>query len=579
MDDREELAALRRLAELEAKAKQPDPVALKRTADASAYAGDFAPGGDVQQMGSVMRGVGGAKHAWDKAAYGLKGLFTDLSPEEKAQLAQGEAFTKEAGTAGTVGEIGGDIAMTAAPALKGMQGVQWGARAIAPALPRVAAMLGNPLTAAGAGGAATGALVNPEDRAGGAVRGGVGAAAGEGVARVFTKALGVIAASKVGQEARELMDQGINLPMWKALEPGNVARNMAERVRSLPVVGPLMKSQEAAAMRDYNKVLIRDATPPVPVLNEANGVLSWQAAKDTPVGEIGQEGMRALHGRFNDAYNALYRGRAVPVDDAFAGELHSISSAADAYTPGIAADVNGAIRRVNDTLRKGTETTRNTSQILDAQGNPIVTEQLGHAAVAPGNVTRALDDVNDAVSSAWQKGDGEKAKVLEQVRDALTSLRERGLPPEVQSMLKPVNDAYANYKLLQRASGAMGAVRNEGVVTPLQMTNAVKAADKTPGKSATTQGIARGQQDAQRAQRVLGSELPEVGPGTAEKAALTAGLLGLGWMAPAALGGAAFLTRPGQKALMGGYGWQGGVRDATDRIADLMRSGGIAANN
>jgi hypothetical protein len=572
MDEREELQALRRLAELEAKAGTPDPARVKRKADADAYAGE-----DVAQMGAVMRGIGGAKASWDKGALGLKGLFTDLSPEDKQLLEQGKAFDAESGFAGGVGSLAGDVAMTAAPAMRGMQAAQWAGRGLK-ALPKVGAVLGaigNPLVAAGVGGAGAGALTAPEDRSGGALRGGVGGAVGEGGARVLTKALGGIGSSAIGKEAKELMDEGVNLPFWKAIEPGPV-RNLAERAKALPFVGPLMKTQEAAAIRDYNKTLIRDATPPLPVFDEARGVLTW---KQPRVKGVGQEGMRELGERFHKAYDAVYKGRTVPLDDAFTAEIQGVAHEATNYTPGIAADVSGAIKRMNDTLRAGTETTRSASQILDANGRPFVNEQLGHAGVSPANFKRALSDLDSAVGDAWRKGDGEKAKALELVRDAVADLRTRGLPPEVQSMLEPVNKAYGNFKLLQRASGSLGAVRNEGIVTPLQMTNAVKAMDKTPGKSATAQGTARGQQEAQRAQRVMGSELPEVGPGTAEKMALMSGLAGLGWAAPATLAGSAFLTRPGQRLLLGGYGWQDSVRGGTDRIADVMRSAGIAANN
>lgn len=62
---------------------------------------------------------GGAKHAWDRAASGLASLFGDDSL--KPLVSQGQAFVKETGPASTVGQIGGDIAMTAVPAVKAYQ--------------------------------------------------------------------------------------------------------------------------------------------------------------------------------------------------------------------------------------------------------------------------------------------------------------------------------------------------------------------------------------------------------------------------------------------------------------------------
>ena len=77
---------------------------------ASSYAGQ-----DVGQMGTLMRGLGGAKVALDRAALGLKGLVTDLSPEDKALLEQGKASVNQGGTATNVGNIAGDVAIGAVP--------------------------------------------------------------------------------------------------------------------------------------------------------------------------------------------------------------------------------------------------------------------------------------------------------------------------------------------------------------------------------------------------------------------------------------------------------------------------------
>lgn len=549
---------------------------MQRKGAADKYAGE-----DVAQMGGLSRFAGGAKHAWDSAAMGLQNLMPDfvkrgvasadealgLTPLKQEQVEQGKAFVAEGGKAAKAGEIAGDVAITAVPAMRAMRGVQVAGRV----LPKAAA-LANPYVAAGISGAGTGYVFAPEDKEKAAGAGAIGGILGEGLGRVLTKTIGGLFSRGVTPEAKQLMDEGVNVPLWKANE-SPVLRNLAERAKALPVTGTLMKQQEAAAIRDYNRTLVKGATPPLPVLDEASGVLRWVQPKQAEVKEVGQEGMRKLAERFNQAYDAVYEGRRIPIDDAFGNEVSQIARATEAYTPGAAADVGGAIRRMNDTLRAGTETTRTVSPIVDVAGNPFASETLGHAGVSNQNFKRALDQLNDSVTSAWRAGDAERAQALELVRDAVTGLRQRGLPPEVQSMLRPVNDAYANYKLLQRASASMGAVRNEGIVTPLQMTNAVKALDKSAGKARTTQGTARGQQAAQNAQKVLGSELPEVGPGTAEKLALMGGAYTLG---PAGMAGLALLTRPGQRALQGGYGFQEAVRNRPDLLADMLRSAAAA---
>jgi len=127
------------------------------------------PNGENQRPGWAEEVAGGAKHAWDRAAMGLKGLFTDLTPEDKALLEQGGAFVKETGPASTVGQIGADVAMSAAPVAR------------AAALPRVLGMTSRlaPAAADVAANAGYAAVTSPEDRAnaamwgaGGPLRGG-----------------------------------------------------------------------------------------------------------------------------------------------------------------------------------------------------------------------------------------------------------------------------------------------------------------------------------------------------------------------------------------------------------------------
>src|SRR5262245_55719281 len=59
--------------------------------------------------GRFLQGVG---ETFDRYAYGLKGLFTDLAPEEKQRLAQNKVLADVGGPAATVGQIAGDVAIT-----------------------------------------------------------------------------------------------------------------------------------------------------------------------------------------------------------------------------------------------------------------------------------------------------------------------------------------------------------------------------------------------------------------------------------------------------------------------------------
>lgn len=583
MDPRQELEELRRLEDLERRLASQDLGEVrkqKQVAQANAYAGQ-----DVSQMGSVMRGLGGAKAAWDRAALGLKGMFTDLTPEDKALLDQGKAFTKEGGTAATVGDIGADALMMAAPALRGQQAIMAGAKM----LPKAAQFIGGRLPSAALASGATSAALAPEDRTGAFYGGAAGGALGEAAGRVLTKALGGVVSDRVTPAARELMDQGANVPMWKAVDdttrPGRVLRNAAERAKVLPVAGDMIRGQERAAIESWNRVLVREATPPLPVLDDAGRVLRFEY--DKPVTAVGSDGLQELSKRFNDAYGALYGGRGVPVDDTFVSQLRGIVRDAKAYLPGVADDVAGAVRKAEDTLMGLTSPT-GTRQGGQTVGKGIVssrikapvteTVELGREVVPHTNVKTALDDINNAITAAYKSGNGEKAEALQAVRSAIESMRSRGLPPEVSAQADEINKAYAKFKTLSRASSMLGAQKQGGVVTPGQQLNSIRARDKTPDKAAFARGTAPGQQQALTAQQVYGNQLPDIGPGTAEKLLPFVGM-GLPMMGMDAGATALLGTQTGQNLLMGKYGWQGGVRDYSPFVIQALRNYGAAVGN
>jgi hypothetical protein len=178
MSDRQELEELRRLDELERKAAGSSAApAPKSVLPKSNY-------GLTEDPGVIQQFLGGAKHAWDRAAAGLedlvpggKRLSEKLGQPDMQQLVkQGEQFVKETGPASTVGNIAGEIALTAAPGA--------GAFRLATAAPRVARMgrYGQAMVGGGAAGAAGETMMggNPlEGAAYGAVLGPAGTAVGD----------------------------------------------------------------------------------------------------------------------------------------------------------------------------------------------------------------------------------------------------------------------------------------------------------------------------------------------------------------------------------------------------------------
>lgn len=514
---------------------------------------------NVQQMregGAVERFGRGALANIENVGYGLKGLVSDLTPEEQRDVAVNKAFlegTKGEGIrAENLGSVAADLATFAVPgglAVKGARALPIAMR-LAKSAPVIAPLAGE--VALGAG---LSAAYAPEDRGTAAALGGVGGAAGYGLTRALGRAAGGVV--KPSEEAAQLMEQGVNVPIWKATE-NKLLREAVERAKAFPVTKSFVSGQERAALEGVNKSWFANATPPAPVLDEAGTVLRWEL--DKPVTKIGSEGIQELTDKFDDAYKALYKGRVIPIDDTYKQEIRSTLNDVKKYYPRVSEEFNAAVIQADDLLREGTRPFR----------DPITGQiKKGREGVSPEAVKVSIDSLNKRIKEAWTKGEASLAESLSAVRDSLTDLRVRGLPPEVANMAKPINLAYANFKQLQKAAQSP-VVQRQGVITPNQMLSAVRATDITPGKSAFARGAARNQADVLTAAKVLGSELPEVGPGTAEKL-LFPGILA----APSIIGAdfgigaglAAATSGPGQKILMGGYSKQKAIQDLLRKYA------------
>lgn len=573
-----------------------DAVKAAATAKTQSQAAQYA-GAPVADVGVFKKALGGAKHALDDAAMGLKGIFTDLTPEDKALLEQGKSFVDQAGGVAKAGEIAGNVAITAPIATAGGALLGAAGRVLPSVLPRAVAAsraLLNPYTQGAVSNAATSALVAPEDKGKAAGLGALGAVAGQGLGDAVGRVAGGLVGNSVTPEARALLDQGVNVPLWKAT-PNRLVRGTAETAKALPVTRDVIKGQEAAAMRQWNQGLIRDASPRVPVLDDAGSVLRWETQ---PVRRVGQEGLQDLHQGFENAYDTLYRGRVIPVDEAYQREMQSVIDQTRNYMPGEADAVEGLIRRANDRMAEGVgqSTTQQVTRAAGPLGSGPVSSRinvpaqvqdvttLGHTGARPDAVKQALNELEGSIASAWRNGNADRAQQLEAARDAIQAMRTRGLPPEVQSEGADLNAAYAKYKTLQRAASSMGAAGEGGIVTPRQMINSIRARDKSPDKSLFARGMAPGQQSAQRAETVLGNELPSVGPGTAEKLlpvmmTLGAASGGLGFAPLAYAGGiAALATQRGQRFLAGGLPGQAFARQYQGTLADALRMYGGAAN-
>ena len=132
----------------------------------------------AQETGKAGRFLQGIGETFDRYAYGAKGLFTDLTPEDRARLQQNKVMSEESGVPALAGQVGGDLLITAPVMMAGGAAAPVAGRMLPQALARHASSLPARAVGAVAPGAALGSLSDPEDRVEGAAWGAAGSMVG-----------------------------------------------------------------------------------------------------------------------------------------------------------------------------------------------------------------------------------------------------------------------------------------------------------------------------------------------------------------------------------------------------------------
>ena len=208
---------------------------------AEAYAGE-----PIDGMGAGTKVLGGLKHAWDKAAYGLegavKGLFGgEISDEHKGQLEAGKRFVEHAGNWAKTGEFAGDVVPYLATGAAG-----------------AARGLSLPMSMLAQG--ATGAVVTPGDAKERAMAGGMGAV-GEGAGQLLMKSLGRLAGGvkNIDPSAQHMIDEGI-YPTLGGLKGGGF-KKFEDSMMSAPYIGPGIEAGRRGAIDEANIAAMNRGLP------------------------------------------------------------------------------------------------------------------------------------------------------------------------------------------------------------------------------------------------------------------------------------------------------------------------------
>jgi hypothetical protein len=411
--------------------------------------------------------------------------------------------------AAPVGNIAGNVAMLAPTAL----------------IPGA-----NTVTGAATIGAVQGALLTPGDIAERMKAAGMGAGGGS-IGAGASKLFGAARPIARNQDAGVLAREGISLTPGQ--NAGGVLKSLEDKFTSIPFVGDVIQNARKRGVEDFNRAAIRRATLP-----------------GMDVDGIGNTAIQELRQGLGSAYDdVLSRSSANALDPQFVQEMASLRSMVSALPKKEQQAFDGIIQReINQRMApNGMVNAENLQAVKSGMGGQI------------DNFATSSDGYQRQLAQALKQADAEFRSLVSRTN------------PQNAAELKAIDTAYANFKRIQRAASGVGA--ENGVFTPAQLHNAVKAMDKTKDKRAFSEGTAMLQDLTSAGKATLPSKVPDSGT----TGRLAANVTSLGGLLSMAGGGAAAIpalvaySRPGSAAI------NGMVNNGAIPLAELVRS--IGANN
>ena len=474
-------------------------------ANMSRMVGQGAALGFGEELGSGMAALAGKVGGDDRP---LGEIYKDILQSERGEIA---GFREAHPVASTALEIAGSIPTTiaAAPltgAQKLAQGVSLGKKVAEGA--RLGGLYGGLY---GAGTAKEGERLEglAEGTAAGVAAGSVLPVAGQAVGRVLSPK----AASN--PQLQKLQAEGVRPTVGQAL--GGAADVVEQKLSSVPFFGDMIKRARNMSQQDFQRAAWNRALEPI-------------GKKLSSKVELGRDAVnhveKVLKGKYDEVLGKI---GAVPVDDTFRQSTDELTGLVKSMKI-----PEGEFKKFDYLLNK-------VNSAIDENGY-MTSEGFKKAESA---LTQALGKLRKSADVY----DDDFAMAATQLRENLRELLRRHAGDSADDLAK-VNQGWANFKVLQRASGGVGT--DAGEFTAAQLQSAVKALDKSKDKGAFARGGALMQDLSEPGKAMLSNTVPN--SGTVDRALLAAGVGGAinPTLGAAMLGGSAAYTRPVQNALVAG---------------------------
>lgn len=387
-------------------------------------------------------------------------------------------------------EAAGNVALTAVPVAKVLQGVRTLSE-VAPVLKNTLSAIGNAkgvvgVPLAGSIGGAVSALAEGEDPTTGAAVGAIGAPIGAGIGRLAQPVINK--AGEAYKQALKLLEaNGIKLTPAQ-LTNSSFLQNVESVLNTLPFSSRVMNDAYDTTRKGYTKSVLKQAGV------AAEGV-------DT----LTSDAKSAIEDKFSKAYSNIYDDKVISLNNQDIRDVIALSKS---------ATVGPENKKKYDYALNLVKSFR--------QGKPGSSYRADRSAI------KAYEN------EAWKAGKDSDAKNFAALRAKLEEGAARNLGPEEFSNLQKLNRERANYGVIQRASSSPDQNTLEGFINPKSLLRQLEK--DNPSKNMARYG------DLYEIAKAGATVLPDklANSGTATRLMLQDALMGLGGAAVG--GGAGYAT-------------------------------------
>jgi hypothetical protein len=321
---------------------------------------------------------------------------------------------------------------------------------------------------------------------------------------------------------------------------GGAFKTAEEKAQSLPIVGSAITGAKERGIQDLNRAAFDRALKPL--------------GEKLPKGVVGREAVEFTSEKLSQAYDdVLGKIGEIAPDQEMIRDFNRIG---------------GSIANLpKDKLEQFVRVLQNE-----------VAGRIQGGALSAESLKAAESNIGQAARGYMKSPDYDQRMLGRALQDAQAALREtvQRQAPQYANELKAVNRGWANFLRPQRASTSVAA--EEGVFSPAQLHNSVKALDSSRNKASFAKGNALMQDLSEPAKKVMQDQTRN--SGTADRA-LQAGMLmslathplktgaGLAASIPAA----AMYSRPGVAAM---EALLTSRQQVADPVAEFVRRSGLA---